>query len=302
MKKIFMSGVGGMLGDAFYKAFKNDYILKCTDIDLNTTWLEYLDFRNKDEYYKMVSEFNPDYLFHIGAFTDLEFCELNKDNAYLTNMFSVQYAVEIANELKIPLLYISTAGIFDGSKEEYDEDDIPNPLSVYAKTKYEAELYVQNNIQNHLICRAGWMMGGGILKDKKFINKIIKQLIQKNETLYVVDDKDGTPTYTIDFAKNVKLLIENNQYGLFNMVCNGVTSRYEVANELVNIFSLNNRINIIPVSSDYFKKDYFATRPISERLINKRLNQINMNIMRDWRVALNEYIKEYYNDIYTTLI
>lgn len=98
--------------------------------------------------------------------------------------------------------------------------------------------------------------GGGILKDKKFINKIIKQLIQKNETLYVVDDKDGTPTYTIDFAKNVKLLIENNQYGLFNMVCNGVTSRYEVANELVNIFSLNNRINIIPVSSDYFKKDY----------------------------------------------
>jgi dTDP-4-dehydrorhamnose reductase len=297
MKKIFMSGVGGMLGDAFYKTFKNNYHLKCTDIDLNATWLEYLDFRDKEEYYKMVSDFNPDYLFHIGAFTDLEFCELNKDNAYLTNLLSVQHAVEIANDLKIPLLYISTAGIFDGEKEEYDEDDLPNPLSVYAKTKYEAEIFVQKNISNHLICRAGWMMGGGILKDKKFINKIIKQLIQKNETLYVVDDKDGTPTYTVDFAKNVKLLIENNQYGLFNMVCNGVTSRYEVANELVNIFGLKNKVNIIPVSSDYFKNDYFATRPISERLINKRLNQINMNIMRDWKIALKEYIKEYYNDI-----
>ena len=295
MKRIFMAGVGGMLGDAFYKVFKDDFELRCTDIDLNSSWLEYLDFRNFEDYNKMVSDFKPDYLFHIGAFTDLEYCELNKEDAYMTNTLSVKHAVEISNTLKIPLLYISTAGIFDGQKEEYDEDDLPNPLSIYAKTKYEAELFVQKNVERHLICRAGWMMGGGILKDKKFINKIINQLVKKTNVLHVVDDKDGTPTYTIDFALNVKLLIENNQFGLFNMVCNGVTSRYEVASELVNLFGMKEKVQIIPVSSEYFKKDYFATRPISERLINRKLNQLNMNIMRDWKIALKEYLKDYYN-------
>jgi len=71
MKKIFMSGCGGMLGDAFHSVFQDDYELKCTDIDLNEDWLEYLDFRNLDEYSKSVNAFKPDYLFHIGAHTDL---------------------------------------------------------------------------------------------------------------------------------------------------------------------------------------------------------------------------------------
>jgi dTDP-4-dehydrorhamnose reductase len=296
-KKLFIAGAGGMLGDAFYKVFNKDYILQCTDIDVNSSWLEYLDFRNKEQYFKMVQSFKPDYLFHVGAYTDLEYCELHEQDTYDTNTLSVKYAVEIANELNIPLLYISTAGIFDGSKEVYDEDDLPNPLSVYAKTKYDAELFVQKNIEKHLICRAGWMMGGGITKDKKFIKKIINQLVQKKNILHVVDDKDGTPTYTIDFALNVKLLIESNQFGLYNMVCNGVTSRYEVAMELISLLELKDKVTIVPVSSDYFKQDYFATRPISERLINKRLNQIEMNIMRDWKIALREYINEYYSDL-----
>ena len=77
-KKLFLSGVGGMLGKAFYEIFSEDYILKCTDIDLNEKWLEYLDFREADEYKMIVEKFRPDYLFHIGAFTDLEYCEKNE--------------------------------------------------------------------------------------------------------------------------------------------------------------------------------------------------------------------------------
>lgn len=292
-----MAGVGGMLGDAFYRQFNDQYQLKCTDIDVNEPWLEYLDFRDKNSYFEAVYSFKPDYLFHIGAFTDLEFCELNEQQTIETNTLSVHHAVEIANKLQIPLLYISTAGIFDGSKEVYDEDDLPIPLSIYAKTKYDAEVYVQTHMKKYLICRAGWMMGGGVNKDKKFVNKIIKQLLNNTQTLQVVDDKDGTPTYTIDFAKNVKWLIENKQFGLFNMVCTGVTSRYEVATEIVKIFELQDFVSINPVSSDYFKNIYFAERPLSERLINKRLNSLNFNIMRDWKISLKDYIKDYYSNI-----
>ena len=110
MKKIFMSGCGGMLGDAFYHVFKSDYELKCTDIDINENWLEYLDFRNFNEYMKSVTNFKPDYLFHIGAYTDLEFCEDNIDDTYLTNTISVENAVHIANNLNIPILSALCSG------------------------------------------------------------------------------------------------------------------------------------------------------------------------------------------------
>ena len=156
MRKIYMAGCGGMLGEAFYKQFNNDYTLKCSDIDINEEWLSYLDFRDYNAYRKEVLTFNPDYLFHLGAFTDLEYCELNVDETYRTNALSVENACYIANELNIPLLYISTAGIFDGNKELYDDWDLPNPLGHYARSKYAGELFVKENVRKHLICRAGW--------------------------------------------------------------------------------------------------------------------------------------------------
>ena len=206
-----MAGVGGMLGEAFYKHFKDGYKLKCSDIDVNEEWLSYLDFRDEQNYRKEVLEFNPDFLFHVGAYTDLEYCELHQKDTYETNTKSVEYAVSLANDLDIPLLYVSTAGIFDGNKDVYDETDQPNPLGHYARSKYEGEIYVQENSNDFIICRAGWMMGAGVKKDKKFIQKIIRQIIDGSNTLYIVNDKLGTPTYTHDFANNVKLLVEKEQ-------------------------------------------------------------------------------------------
>lgn len=283
-----------MLGEAFHKQFSIDFELKCTDIDLNEGWLSYLDFRDLQEYKKDVQAFNPNYLFHLGAYTDLEFCEKNSEEAYRTNTLAVENAVYIANELNIPLLYISTAGIFDGKKELYDDWDQPNPLGVYARTKYLGERFVVENAKKYLICRAGWMMGSGPKKDKKFIQKIMAQIKNKKKELYVVSDKNGTPTYTHDFAKNVKLLLEKELWGLYNMVCGGETSRFEVAAELVRLLKLDNKIKIIPVTSEYFKEAYFAERPPSERLVNRKLELRKLNIMRDWRVSLKEYIENYY--------
>jgi dTDP-4-dehydrorhamnose reductase len=295
-KKIYIAGSGGMLGEAFYRVFKDDFEIKCTDKDVNESWLSFLDFRDLEAYKKDVYNFKPDYLFHLGAYTDLEFCEQNVDDTYHTNTISAENAVYIANTLNIPLLYISTAGIFDGKKDLYDDWDMPNPLGHYARSKYMGERYVIENTNRYIICRAGWMMGGGPPKDKKFIGKLVKQLVSGKRELFIVNDKDGTPTFTIDFARNVKLLFEKEYWGLYNLVCKGQTSRMEVAEELVKILGLQKKVKLTEVTSDYFKETYFAQRPPSERLVNKKLELRGVNVMRDWRVALNEYIDMYFKD------
>lgn len=295
-QKIYIAGCGGMLGEAFYTQFKNDYEIKCTDKDVNADWLSYLDFCDAEAYKKDVLDFNPDYLFHLGAYTDLEFCEQNVDDTYMTNTLAVENAVRIANELDIPLLYISTAGIFDGKQELYDDWDQPNPLGVYARSKYMGERYVVENAKRFLVCRAGWMMGAGPTKDKKFIQKLMKQLKDGKKELFIVNDKDGTPTYTQDFAKTVKELINKEYWGLYNCVCGGQTSRLEVAKELLNILGKEQDIKITTVTSDYFKDVYFAERPASERLVTKKLDLRGVNRMRDWKIALKEYVENYYQD------
>jgi len=296
-KRIYIAGSGGMLGDGFHRVFGGDgagHELKCSDIDVNSPWLSLLDFRDFDAYRADVLAFKPDYLFHLGAHTSLEYCEEHPDDAYMTNTLAVEHAVHIANELDIPLLYISTAGIFDGAQETYDDWADPNPLGHYARSKYMGEKVVAANCRPHLVCRAGWMMGGGPAKDKKFIQKLMRQLKDGKRELHIVEDKLGTPTYTIDFARNVQLLLEKRLWGIYNMVCPGVTSRLEVARYLIDALGLHDAVKIIPVSSNYFAAEYFAARPASERLLTVKLDLRGLNIMRDWRICLAEYLGDQY--------
>jgi dTDP-4-dehydrorhamnose reductase len=294
-KRIYLAGCGGMLGDAFHDVMADRLVLKCTDIDVNSQWLSFLDFRDFEAYRNDVVEFRPDYLFHLGAHTDLEFCERNVADAYATNTLAVENAVHIANELDIPLLYISTAGIFDGGQETYDDWDQPNPLGHYARSKYMGERFVAENARRYLVCRAGWMMGGGPAKDKKFVQKLMAQLKGGVSELFIVDDKLGTPTYTIDFARNVELLLSSELWGLYNMVCPGVTSRLEVAHYLVEVLSLQDEVTLRPVPSSHFATEYFAPRPDSERLLTTKLDLRALNRMRDWRTCLSEYLAAKYS-------
>jgi dTDP-4-dehydrorhamnose reductase len=289
-----MAGAGGMLGEGFRDVLGSRHTLKCTDKDVNADWLTLLDFRDFDAYRQEVKAFEPDYLFHLGAYTDLEYCELHPDDAYATNTLAVENAVHIANELDIPLLYISTAGIFDGAQDTYDDWDQPRPLGHYARSKYMGERFVAENCRRHLVCRAGWMMGGGPAKDKKFIQKLMAQLKAGATELFIVDDKLGTPTYTIDFARNAELLLTAGFWGVYNMVCPGVTSRLEVARYLLQALGLEPEVKINAVSSEHFAAEYFAARPASERLLTTKLDLRGLNIMRDWRVCLDEYLAERY--------
>src|SRR3989304_9424534 len=116
----------------------------------------------------------------------------------------------------------------------------------------------------------------------------MKQLKDGKTELHIVNDKFGTPTYTLDFSENVEALLQTEYWGLYNMVSEGITCRLEVAKELISILGLQNKIIVTEVTSDYFKNEYFAARPESERLLNKKLILRRLNRMRDWKIALKE--------------
>lgn len=290
--KVFVTGCGGMLGEAVYQTLIKICKVRATDVDVNDTFLKFCDIRDIDDVAKQITAYNPDIVFHLAALTDLEYCEKNPDHTWEVNAFDTEQIALICQRKKLPMVYISTAGIFDGKQEFYVDYELPRPLSVYGKAKYAGELAVQRIVDKHFIFRAGWMMGGGPKKDKKFVNKIMKQILAGKKILNVVDDKLGTPTYTFDFVKNMILVIEMNKYGLYNLVCDDSCTRLDVANEIVK-FIKRPDIKVKKVPSSYFKKEYFAPRPYSEKLICFKLKKERLYIMRKWQVALKEYVKRW---------
>lgn len=297
MRRVLIFGCGGMLGESVYKRFSKDCEVMATDIDVNEPWLEYLDVRDLPAVSKITEKFKPDLIINLAALTDLEFCELNPKEAWSTNALGQENICSVAKPLNATVVYISTAGIFDGKKEFYDDFDIPNPINAYGKSKYHGEVITPKLIEKHFIFRAGWMMGGGLKKDKKFINKIFKQIESGKKELFVIDDKLGTPTYTVDFASQMFRVMETDWYGLYNMVCTGDASRYDVAEEFLKCLHLQDKIKLTVVSSDYFKKEYFAPRPYSEKLINVKLNKLGLGQMRDWKVCLAGYSKIFLKEL-----
>lgn len=291
-KKIFIAGANGMLGTTL-KSITDTSEMVLTDKELSEG-IEFCDIRDLKHTTQIINEYQPDIILNFAALVDLEYCEKEKDDCYSTNTIAAIHLFNLAKDLNIPYVFISTAGIFGNDKEFYTEEDQPYPLSAYGKSKYYTEqLLLNQNYPKYWIFRAGWMMGGGPNKDKKFVNKIMKQINSGVKELFVVDDKLGVPTYTKDFASSILRHIEEDlPYGLYNMVSQGEASRYETAVEINNHLNLGLTVN--KVDSDFYKEEYFAPRPYSEKLINKNLSDLERNYMRNWKVCLHEYLNEFY--------
>jgi len=167
--KVFIAGCGGMLGKAVYEKFSPQFQVLATDIDLNEPWLEYGDVVDFHKIFDKASKFEPDLIINLAALTDLEYCEKNPEITWKTNALGAENMALISKKLDSTHIYISTAGIFDGQQEYYNDFDQPHPMSIYAKAKYYGETIVERMLDNYFIFRAGWMMGGGVEKDKKFI-------------------------------------------------------------------------------------------------------------------------------------
>ncbi len=289
--RVYITGCGGMLGEAFYHRLKNSDNFFATDIDVNDTFLEYGDVRDSDLTTRQIHTFEPDIVVHLAALTDVEYCELHPKEAHVTNMLGTQNVLNACKALDVPMVHISTAGVFDGDQDAYMEEDTPNPINAYGKTKYAAEQLVAQYTK-HYIFRAGWMMGGGEKKDKKFVNKLLKKIKNGEKELFVVDDKFGTPTYTYDLVQNIFNVVEKESYGLYHSVCEGCASRYDVAEYILKELQRDD-IVLHKVSSDFVAKEYHAPRPVSEKLVNKRLMEQNLYTMRSWQECLKEYLTQW---------
>jgi dTDP-4-dehydrorhamnose reductase len=291
--RIYVAGGGGMLGEAVHDHFAPIADVHATDIDVNEPWLAYGDVRDYAAMARHIEDFRPHVIANLAAMTDLEECERDPERAWATNALGAENLGLLATRCDATYVYVSTAGIFDGEQDVYTDYDAPHPLGCYAKSKYAGECYVRQSVPKHFVLRAGWMMGGGPRKDKKFVNRLYHQLAAGKRTLQVVDDKLGTPTYTVDFVQGIHRLLESELYGLYNQVCSGRGSRYDVAVELVRLLGLVGSVAIEKVSSDFFAREYFAPRPASEQLVNAKLAARKLNVMRDWRVCLAEYVRAF---------
>lgn len=293
--RVLITGAAGMLGSAVYPAMvAAGHDVVATDLkprELAGLPMGRLDVRVYSEMVGAIERSRADLMLHLAAETDLETCEADPDHAYRTNTLGTHNAAVACQARDLLLVYISTAGVFDGEKDDgpYDEFDLARPINVYGKSKYEGELLVLRMVPKHFVIRAGWMVGG-VDRDHKFVAKIINQLRAGATTIRAVTDKLGTPTYTEDFARNMLELIETPFYGRYHMACLGEGSRYDVAREIVEFYGRHD-VNVVPVTSEAFADEYPAPRPRSEMMRNYMLELRGMNRMRPWREALGEYLR-----------
>lgn len=291
--KILVTGAAGMLGSALCPTLVNKgHEVLATDLNTEEVGVDFLDIRNYEQLKTIVLNSKPDMIMHLAAETDVDRCELEPDHAYITNTIGTQNVAVICQKQNIPLVYISTIGVFYGDQiEPYTEFDAPNPANIYGRSKLEGEKVVQQLLQRYFIVRAGWMVGGGPKRDKKFIGKIIKQ-IGSNSKLRAVNDKIGSPTYTFDFSSCVAGLISTDFYGLYHCTNKGYCTRYDVAKKIIDLLGKSNEISVEPVSSAYFPLP--AARARSEMSRNYKLDLLGMNTMRHWEESLKEYIYKFW--------
>jgi dTDP-4-dehydrorhamnose reductase len=289
--KILVTGSDGMLGSALCPTLtKRGHNVTATDLAPSNEGSKYLDIRHFDSLKNMVEKTEPDIVMHLAAETDVDKCEVEPDHAFLTNTIGTQNVALVCQKLNIEMVYISTLGVFYGDKPEpYNEFDEPNPINVYGRSKLEGEKIVQSLLKRFYIIRAGWMVGGGPKKDKKFIGKIIKQ-INETSKLKAVNDKIGSPTYTYDFSKCLADLIQTGFYGLYHCTNKGVGSRFDVAKKIVEFMGAD--VIVEPVSSAYFPLP--ATRARSEMSRNYKLELLGLDSTRHWVEALIEYIDTFW--------
>ncbi len=291
--RVYIAGAGGMLGAAVVDAWASEGTVTASDRDPRADWLQRVDVADVDAFRESVEACGPDLLVNLAAETDLEHCERHPDAAWASNAAGAVNGGLIAERLDIPYVYVSTAGIFGGEKDVYADGDVPDPLTVYARSKLHGERFVQERVPRHFVLRAGWMMGGGPALDKKFVNKVYAQIRGGATTIHAVTDLLGSPTYTHDFAAGMVRVVREAPYGTYHQVCHGTASRYDVALAFVELLGLADRVEVVPVTSDHFADVYFAQRPRSEQLVNDRLAGLGLDTMRHWREALADYTEEY---------
>jgi len=290
--KILVTGANGMLAEDVIKVSQMDHNNTILGIDINGVGkdTECGDIRDFVSLNIIVKRFKPDIVYHLAAETDLEMCERDPAHAEETNIVGTEHMATICKTNNIPLVHISTASIFDGEKEEgCAEDEKPNPLNVYGRTKLEAERIVRKIVPLNIVVRLAWSFGG-LQRDKKYVGKMINAIIAGKD-IYAVTDKSGNLSYTAESARVISHLVRGRRWGVFHVVNSGVVTRFQIAAKILEVIETKG-ISLSPTTSDE-RFSELVRRPRYECLIDTKLKQIGIDSPPRWEVSLADYVKKY---------
>ncbi|WP_235272247.1 dTDP-4-dehydrorhamnose reductase [Methanosarcina mazei] len=260
--KTLIIGASGMLGSDLCKVFPD--AVKLTHHDLDIT--------DREQVIESILKIKPDVVINAAAYTNVDGCEDNKELALQVNGYGPGYIAEACARAGAKLVHFSTDYVFNGSKKEYVESDIPDPINVYGDSKLLGEKKIIENMDDYRIVRISWLFG---IHGKNFVETMLK-LSGEMDTVKVVNDQFGKPTYTMDLASKVKEIIELDP-GIYHITNDGICSWYEFASSIID--------NVIPCTSEEFPRK--AKRPKYSVLVNTKTEP-----MRHWREALKDYLQE----------
>ncbi len=300
--KVFVTGVNGQLGhDVVNELMKRGHIAVGSDIQESynsvadgaaVTTVPYvsLDITNEEAVHQVITELHPDAVIHCAAWTAVDMAE-DDDNVGLVRKVNVDGTRHIANavkEIDVKMVYLSTDYVFNGQGERPWRPDDKNfaPLNVYGQTKLDGELAVSATLSKYFIVRIAWVFG---LNGKNFIRTMI-QAGKTHDTVRVVNDQIGTPTYTADLARLLTDMIETEQYGYYHATNEGgYISWYDFCVECYKQYGLTT--TVIPVSTAKYGRSK-AARPFNSRLDKSKLKEAGFAPLPAWQDAVSRYLKE----------
>jgi dTDP-4-dehydrorhamnose reductase len=281
VRRLLVTGAGGMVGAYVADVFAG-WDLVLTDI---VAPFERLDVRHADEVARVIASHRPDLVLHLAAETDVDACELDPSRAQRSNALGTRHVARACGA-DIPLVYISTASVFDGEKAEpYVETDRPAPVNHYARGKLAGEEAVVALVRHYTILRAGWMIGGGA-RDKKFVGQLARLIAAGRTPLRVVNDTWGSPVYARDLLGTARRLVDGGHRGLYHAANDGAATRFEIALLLREALGRPD-IEVVPVSSKEFPQA--APRPRSEAVRCEALARLGL-ALRPWQEAVRDYV------------
>jgi dTDP-4-dehydrorhamnose reductase len=288
--KILVLGAAGMLGTDLLPVLSSQLEVLSASHRGSAGFAHQADVTDIVSIERLAEKFRPNYIVNLAALTDLEFCEKNPDRAYQVNSIGAGNVAAVASRFDAVCIQISTAGVFSGEKGSYHEYDQPAPVGVYGKSKLFGEQEVRTQCDRHFILRAGWLTGGG-KQDKKFIAKLLEQIRAGVREIKVVEDIKGSPTFASDFAEQLCRILKLPLFGTYHVVNSGFASRYEIAQELIEILGVGKNIDLIPVNSAHFVSSHYAPRPKNETLECMRLRAQGAYLMPPWQQSLRRYLR-----------
>ena len=275
--KVLVTGVGGQLG---YDVIRE---LKKRNIDCIGADREDFDITNFERTYEFITRYMPDAVIHCSAYTSVDKAEYESELCYLVNAVGTENIANICKVIGAKMLYISTDYVFDGTKKGfYEVSDVPNPVNVYGKTKFEGEKVVQNILEKYFIVRISWAFG---INGENFVKTMLR-LGKERKELNVVADQIGSPTYTADLAPLLVDMVLTDKYGIFHATNEGECSWAEFAEEIFKIAKFDISINHIST------KEYcgICNRPLNSRLSKEKIVSCGFKPLGDWRISLKNFI------------